>query len=289
MNGLRDADGILCLLTDPMNEEVLTAAPKLRIISNLAVGYNNIDIAAATRLGIPVGNTPGVLTEATADLAFALMIAAARCLRAGLEDIANHKWRTWEPLGYLGQELTGKTLGIVGLGRIGTALARRCRGGWSMRVLYHNPRRQLDAERELDAKFVDIETLLRESDFVSLHCPATPTNRHLMSRAQFQAMKPSAVFVNTARGALVDQSALQEALTEGWIFAAGIDVTDPEPPQPDDPLLQLPNLVVMPHIASATAETRNQMAVLAAENLLAGLAGRPLPNLVNKDVVPRFT
>lgn len=282
--GVREADGLLSLLTEPIDAALLESAPRLRVVSNMAVGFNNIDIAAATRLGICVGNTPDVLTEATADLAFALLMAAARCMRQGIDDVAAGRWRTWEPLGYLGQDLLGKTIGIIGLGRIGTAMARRCRGGWNMRVLYFDAQRMEHNEREVGATFVDLQTLLKESDFVSLHCALTGDNRRMMGSEQFRMMKPRAVFINTARGPLVDQSALVEALQQRWIFAAGIDVTDPEPPASSDPLLRLSNAVVVPHIASATVVTRDRMAVLAAENLLAGLAGKPLPHWVNPEV-----
>jgi lactate dehydrogenase-like 2-hydroxyacid dehydrogenase len=279
--GIRGAAGLLCHVTDAVTAEVMQAAGDLRVISNFAVGFNNIDVAAATRLGIAVGNTPGVLTEATADLAMALLLAAARYLRQGIEDVAAGRWRTWEPLGYRGQELTGKTLGVVGLGRIGTALARRCRGGWGMRVLYCNPRPNVTAETELGAGRVDLQRLLRESDFVSLHCPMTEATRGLMGREQFRLMKPSAVFVNTSRGGLVDEAAMTTALAERWIFAAGLDVTEPEPPDAGNPLLRLPNVVLTPHVGSATVAARDRMAELAAENVLAGLGGRPLPHPVN--------
>jgi glyoxylate reductase len=285
---LADCDGVVALLTDPFDAAMLDAAPKLRVISNFAVGFNNVDVPAATARGIAVGNTPGVLTDATADLAFALLIAAARCLRQGHEHIVAGQWKTWEPLGYLGQDLTGRTLGIVGLGRIGTALAQRCRGGWGMKVLYSNPRRNEEAERELGATFVDLDTLLRTSDFVSLHCPLTAETRGLMGREQFRTMKRTAVLVNTARGPLVDESALLEALKEGTIFAAGLDVTDPEPPRPDDPLLFQPNLVIAPHVGSATHSARAKMAEMAAANLLAGLEGKPLPNWVNPEVAANW-
>lgn len=271
-----NCDGLLCLLTESVDADVLAAAPRLKVVSIMAVGYNTIDVKAAAARGIVVGNTPGVLTDATADMAMTLMLAAARCLRVGHEAIAAGKWRTWEPLGYIGQDLAGKTVGVVGLGRIGAAFARRCRGGWGMRVVYHGPRPKPDA----DAEFVDLPTLLRESDVVSLHCPLTADNRGMMGRAQFAAMKRTAVFVNTARGGLVDQAALREALESRTIFAAGIDVTDPEPPDPVDPLLKLPNLVVAPHVASATVATRDAMARIAAENLIAGLEGLPLPHPV---------
>src|SRR5262245_29708020 len=280
-----DCHGLLSLLTERIDGPLLDAAPKLRVVSNYAVGFNNIDVPAATARGVAVGNTPGVLTDATADTALMLLIAAARCLRAGLEDIAAGKWKTWEPLGWLGQELTGKTLGVVGLGRIGTALARRCKGGWGMRVIYHDTVRNEAAERELGGvPLVDLDTLLRESDFVSLHVPLTVDNQRMMNRERFAKMKRTAVFVNTARGGLVDEPALAEALRAGTIFAAGLDVTDPEPPTPDNPLLKLPNLVLVPHVGSATVAARDAMAVIAADNILAGLEGRPLPHWVNPEV-----
>jgi len=284
-DGLRGTAALLCHVTDAVTAAVLQSAGALRVISNFAVGFNNIDVEAAARMGIAVGNTPGVLTDATADLALALLLAAARCVRQGIDDVAAGRWRTWEPTGYRGQELTDKTLGIVGLGRIGSAVARRCRGGWRMRVLYCNPRPNRDAERDLGAHRVDLRELLRASDFVSLHCPLTDETRGLMGRQQFRSMKNTAVFVNTARGGLVDEAALTTALAEGWIFAAGLDVTDPEPPDRYDPLLRLPNLVLTPHIGSATIAARDRMAELAAENVLAGLAGRPLPHAVTAGVV----
>jgi glyoxylate reductase len=284
---LQSADGLICLLADAIDADLLAAAPRLRAVANYAVGFNNIDVAAATRLGIAVGNTPDVLTDATADCAVMLLLAAARCLRAGLEDVAAGRWRTWEPTGYLGQELAGKTVGIVGLGRIGLAVARRCRGGWGMRVLYHGRRPHPDAERELGAARVNLDTLLAESDFVSLHCPLTADNRGMIGRDQFARMKPTAVFVNTARGQLVDEAALAEALQTGRIFAAGLDVTDPEPPRADNPMLRLPNLVVAPHLGSATVVARTRMADRAAANIMAALQGRPMPFPVNPEVVPR--
>jgi lactate dehydrogenase-like 2-hydroxyacid dehydrogenase len=286
IKGLSNADGLLCQITDPVDSSVLQSAPKLRVVSNMAVGVDNIDVPAATKLGIPVGHTPGVLTDATADLTVALMLAAARCFREGMRDVTSGAWKTWQPTGYRGQDLLGKTLGIVGLGRIGAAVARRLRGGWGMRVLYHAPRPSKEADA-LDAKLVALDVLLRESDFISMHCPLTPDTRGLIGEAQFRMMRPTAVFVNTARGTVIDQKALIRALQEKWIFSAGLDVTDPEPPDPADPLLQLPNLVLMPHVGSATQSTRDKMAILAVDNLIAGLAGRPLPHSVNPQVQAR--
>jgi len=284
---LRECEGLVSLLTDRIDANLLDAAPRLKVVSNFAVGYNNIDVEAATIRGICVGNTPGALTDATADLAFALLMAAARRVVEGVLDAKQGRWKTWEPLGYLGVDLVGKTLGIIGMGRIGFAMAQRGRGGWGMEILYHDAVRNERAEKELNAKRVDLETLLRESDFVSLHASLTESSRGMMGAKQFALMKKSAVFVNTARGPLVDQAALVEALKSGTIFAAGLDVTEPEPPAPDDPILHLPNCVVAPHIASATHTTRDGMAEICAENLLAGVSGKPLRAWVNPEVASR--
>lgn len=277
-------DGLVSLLTDRIDAALLDAAPRLKVVSNFAVGFNNIDVAAATARGIAIGNTPGVLTDATADLAFCLLIAAARRLVEANRYTLAGKWKTWDPLGHLGQDLVGRSLGIVGMGRIGQALARRCRGGWNMEVLYHDVQRNAKAEQELGARFVDFDTLLREADFVSVHVDLNDQTRGLFGNSQFEKMKRTAVFINTARGPIVDQKALFAALKSGVIFAAGLDVTDPEPPLPDDPLLKLPNLVVVPHIASATVGTRNAMAEICAQNLIAGVTGKELPAWVNPEV-----
>ncbi|MER3415253.1 MAG: D-glycerate dehydrogenase [Gemmataceae bacterium] len=279
-----DCEGLLTMLTDRIDAELMDAAPRLKVVSNYAVGFNNIDVKAATQRGIAIGNTPGVLTDATADMAFCLLIAAARRLVEGHLYTLAGKWKTWEPLGHLGQDLVGKTLGIVGMGRIGFALAKRCRGGWDMRILYHDIVRNEKAEKELGATWTDLDSLLRESDYVSLHTDLNESTYRMFGAEQFRKMKRTAVFINTARGPLVDQKALYEALRDGIIFAAGLDVTDPEPPVPDDPLLKLPNVIVAPHIASATVSTRNAMAEIAADNLLAGLKGEPLRAWVNLEV-----
>ncbi len=282
-----DCDGLVSLLTDRIDPSLLDVAPRLKVVSNYAVGFNNIDVDAATQRGIAVGNTPGVLTEATADMAFCLLIAAARRVVEGCQYAQAGQWKTWEPLGHLGQDLIGRTLGVVGMGRIGYAMARRCHRGWDMQVLYHDTFRNEKAELDLDARQVDLDTLLRESDFVSVHTDLNDMTRGLFNRAQFRKMKPTAVFVNTARGPIVNEADLVEALKVGTIFAAGLDVTDPEPPAPDSPLLKLPNLVVAPHIASATVGTRNAMADICARNLLAGLSGQKLPGWVNPEVEPK--
>jgi glyoxylate reductase len=257
------------------------------VVSNYAVGFNNVDVPACTARGVAVGNTPGVLTDATADMAFCLLIAAARSLVDGHDYGRANKWKTWEPLGHLGQDLAGRTLGVVGMGRIGYALARRCRLGWDMQVIYHDVYRSEKAEADLGARQVDLDTLLAQADFVSVHTDLNEKTRGLFNRATFAKMKRSAVFVNTARGPVVVEADLIEALRSGTIFAAGLDVTDPEPPAADSPLFRTPNLIVAPHIASATVGTRNAMADICARNLLAGLRGEPLPAWVNPDVAPR--
>ncbi len=281
-----DVDGLLCLLTEKVNAELLDAAPRLKVVSNMAVGFDNIDVAECTRRGIPVGNTPGVLTEATADLTWALLLAAARRIKEGIDYVREGRWVTWGPLLLLGQDVYGATIGIIGMGRIGTAVARRAKG-FNMRILYHDVRRNEAAETELGAVFVDLDTLLRESDFITIHTDLNPMTYRLINRDALAKMKPTAVLINAARGPIVDTEALYEALREGRIFAAALDVTDPEPLPADHPLLQLPNCIVVPHIGSATVTTRNRMAELAALNILAGLRGERLPHCVNPEVYER--
>lgn len=277
-------DGLVSLLTDRIDPALMDRAPRLKVISNFAVGFNNIDVPAATARGICVGNTPGVLTDATADMAFCLLIGAARRIAEGDVYSRSGAWKTWEPLGHLGQDLVGRTLGIVGMGRIGYALAKRCHGGWDMRILYHDQYRNERAEADFAAQQVELDTLLEQSDFVSVHTDLNAATKGMFNRARFQKMKRTAVFVNTARGPIHVQADLVEALQKGWIFAAGLDVTDPEPPDVNDPLLKLPNVIVAPHIASATVQTRDAMATIAADNLIAGLTGQPLRGWVNPDV-----
>ncbi len=277
---VRGVEGLLCLLTDRVDGELLDAAgPQLKVVSNHAVGYDNIDIPAATARKIPVGNTPGILTAATADFAFSLLVSAARRVVEGDRYVRQGKWKTWGPSILLGTDLTGTTLGIVGYGRIGQALAKRA-SGFEMRILYCDP----TPNPALPGTPVDLDTLLRESDFVSLHTPLTPQTRHLINRDTLALMKPTAVLVNTARGPVVDGQALYEALKARQIFAAALDVTDPEPLPLDSPLLELDNLVIAPHIASASQTTRDKMSLMAAENLLAGLNGQRLPNCLNPEV-----
>ena len=275
-------EGILSLLTERIDAELMDAAgPQLKVISNFAVGFNNVDVAEATRRGIRVGNTPGVLTEATADMAFALLISASRRIVEEQDYIREGNWKTWEPLGHIGQDLVGKTLGIVGMGRIGHALARRCHGGWNMRILYVDKFRNEAAEQDFDAQHVEWNTLLSESDFVSVHVDLNSETEGMFDRDAFAQMRPTAVFVNSARGPIHNQQDLYDALVQGEIFAAGLDVTNPEPLDLEDPLLKLSNCVIAPHIASGTVSSRNGMAEIAANNLLAGVRGEPLRCWVN--------
>jgi glyoxylate reductase len=268
-------DGLLSLLTDRVDAELIGASPRLRAISNYAVGTDNVDLDAASARGIPVGNTPGVLTESTADLALALMLGIARRLAEGEAFVRAGDWRTWEPGLMLGRDLHGATVGIVGFGRIGQAVARRVEG-FGCRVVHSS-----------GSSGVALEELLEESDFVTLHCPLTPETRGLIGRAALTQMKPTAYLVNTARGPVVDTGALADALEAGEIAGAALDVTDPEPLPGDHPLLAAPNLLVVPHVASATHATREQMAAIAVDNLLAGLAGEPMPFSASRPVSPQ--
>jgi glyoxylate reductase len=252
-------------------------------VSNYAVGFDNLDIPELTRRRIPAGNTPGVLTETTADLAFALMMAAARRVDEGSRYVRQGRWKTWGPMLLMGVDLHGATLGIVGFGRIGREMAKRA-SGFGMQVLYHDVHPATpDEERSLNARQVEMDELLASSDMISLHTNLTDETRHLIDASALARMKPTAILVNTSRGPVVDQAALYEALRDGQIFAAALDVTDPEPMAPDDPLLTLENCLVVPHIASATGVTRGKMAAIAAANLLAGLRGDPLPSCVNPE------
>jgi glyoxylate reductase len=280
---VRDKQGLFCLLTDRIDAALMDAAPALKVISQCAVGYDNIDVGAATARGIPVGNTPGVLTDATADFAFTLLMAAARRVGEAIDYVRAGRWTTWGLTLLLGQEVYGATLGIIGLGRIGKALARRA-SGFAMRVLYHDAVRQPEAEAELGVQYCEMDELLRESDYVSLHTSLTEETRGLIDARALSTMKPSAILINTARGPIVDSDALYEALKEGQIAYAALDVTDPEPLPADHRLLDLPNLIVTPHIASATVTSRNLMATRAVRNLVAGLRGEQLPYCVNREV-----
>ncbi|HEY2771501.1 MAG TPA: D-glycerate dehydrogenase [Solirubrobacteraceae bacterium] len=258
-----DAEGLLTMLTDRIDAELLERCPRLRAIANYAVGYDNIDLDACKARDIRVGNTPDVLTDATADLAFALLMAAARKLPPAAQSVRAGDWLTWEPEGFLGADVHGATLGIIGFGRIGQAVAQRATG-FAMTVLHTGE--------------TSLEELLERSDFVSIHAPLTPDTHHLIDAAALARMRPTAILINTARGPIVDQRALRQALIDQQIAGAALDVTDPEPLPSDDPLLDAPNLIVVPHIGSATHTTRSLMADMAVDNLLAALAGRPMPH-----------
>jgi phosphoglycerate dehydrogenase-like enzyme len=281
-----EAQGLLALLTARVDEALLSKAKRLRVVSNMAVGVDNIDVAACTRRGIPVGNTPGVLTDATADLTIALLLAAARRLPEASADAREGRWTTWTPTMWLGADLNGATLGIVGLGRIGLAVAQRARG-FGLKIVYANRNPNEEAEQTLGATRLPLDDLLQTSDFVSLHTPLNAETRHLMNERTLRLMKPTAILINAARGGVVDTAALHRALSEGWIASAALDVTDPEPLPANHPLYRLPNCFIAPHIGSATRGTRKRMAELACENLLAGLEGRPLPHCVNREVYDR--
>jgi glyoxylate reductase len=270
----KPAEGLLALLTDKIDAELLDQLPKLKAISNYAVGYDNVDLEAASARGIPVGNTPDVLTDATADLTFALLLAAARGLPEAIEAAHQGDWVTWEPALHLGHDVYGKTLGIIGFGRIGRAVAERA-AGFKMRVLHASAREGLTPA---------LSELLTEADFVSLHCALAPETHHLIDAHALSRMRPTAILVNTARGPIVDTEALVQALKSRTIAAAALDVTDPEPLPPNHPLLHAPNAIITPHIGSATKTARERMAEMAVENLLAGLEGRPMPNQANPGV-----
>ena len=277
---VRGVDGLLCLLTEKIDAELMDAAgPQLKVISSMSVGVDHIDVAAATARGIPVGNTPGVLTDATADMAFALLFASARRVVEGEKYVRSGSWKTWNPKLLLGADFVGATLGIVGFGRIGQAVAKRAQG-FDMRVIYYDP----TSQPAYGAQPVDLEPLLRESDFVSVHVPLTERTRHMVNADFLAKMKSNSILVNTSRGGVMDQVALYDVLKAKKIFAAALDVTDPEPLPTDSPLLELENCLIVPHLGSASQHTRDMMSLLAAENLIAGLKGERLLKCVNPEV-----
>ncbi len=277
----KDAEGLVTMVTDRVDAALMDTAPKLKVVSNMAVGYDNISIAEATKRHIVVSNTPGVLTETTADLTFTLLMAAARRVVEADNHTRKGRWKTWGPKILLGQDINNATLGIIGLGRIGVEIAKRARG-FNMKVLYYDEIRQSEEEKRLGVEYIsELAKLLSSADFICVHVPLLPQTHHLIGAAEFALMKPTAVFINTSRGPVVDQRALYEALKSGQIFAAAIDVTEVEPISLDDPLLTLDNIIITPHIASASFTTRINMALMAAENLLAGLRGQTPPNCVN--------
>ncbi|WP_102348887.1 2-hydroxyacid dehydrogenase [Bacillus sp. Marseille-P3661] len=281
---IEDVDGLYCLLTDTIDANLMDKASNLKVISTMAVGYNNIDIQAATDRRIIVTNTPGVLTETTADLTFALLMATSRRLIEASDFLRNGKWKTWSPLLLSGQDIHGSTLGIIGLGSIGQAVARRAKG-FNMNVLYYNRSRKLEAEKELGVQYVEKDQLLQESDFVVLLTPFTSETKHLIDAKELSLMKNTAILINTSRGEVVNEVALYESLKEGQIWAAGLDVFQQEPVPTDHPLLTLPNVVTLPHIGSASMQTRTAMAYLAADQLMDGLKGIAPKNTINPMVI----
>lgn len=276
---VKDARGIVSLLTDRIDAEVMDAAPGLKVICNVAAGYDNIDLAAAKQRGIWVTNLPGVLTETTADLGFALLMAAARRLPEGRDYAKNGHWKTWGMTTLLGQDIHSATLGIAGMGRIGAAIARRGKG-FNMRVIYHNRNRNEAAERELGAEYVSKEELLKQSDFLMLIMSYSPAARHFIDAAALSMMKPTATLINMARGGAVDTDALTHAMREKKVFAAALDVTDPEPLPAAHPLYQLDNVLIVPHLGSASVVTREKMSIMAAQNCIAGVMGQRPENSV---------
>jgi glyoxylate reductase len=281
---VQSIDGLLCLLTDSIDRRLIESAPLLKVISQMAVGYDNIDVATATEYGIPIGHTPGVLTDATADLTWALLMAAARRVVEGDRFTRSGQWKTWEPDFLLGPNVTGATLGIVGLGRIGQAVAQRAQG-FGMRILY-TARKPIESsiEQSLKAEFMSFDRLIQEADFLTIHTPLSPETHHLFDDRVFTQMKSSAILINTARGSIVEPTALYQALSQRQIAAAAIDVTDPEPIPMDSPLLSLENLIITPHIGSASLQARQKMASIAIANLIAGLKGERLPHCVNAQI-----
>jgi len=282
IKGLKGKDGLLCLLTDPIDADVINSEPKLKMIASYAVGYNNIDVKAATKRGIPVSNTPGVLTDATSDMAWALLFSVARRIVEADKFTRAGKFKGWGPMLMHGQDVTNKTLGVVGAGRIGTAFALKSKG-FNMNVLYVDEKKNETLEKEVNAKKVTFDELLKKSDFISLHVPLMPSTHHLIGEKELKMMKKNAVLINTSRGPVVDENALVFALKEKQIFGAGLDVYEHEPEMTEE-LKKLDNVVLQPHSASATIESRTKMATMAAENMVAGLKGEIPNNCVNKEV-----
>jgi len=282
IKGLRGKDGLLCLLTDPIDGDVIYSEPKLKMIASYAVGYNNIDIQAATKRGIPVSNTPEVLTDTTAEMTWALLFSVARRIAEGDRFTRTGKFNGWSPMLMLGQDVSNKTLGIIGAGRIGTTFALKSKG-FNMKVLYVDERQNTILERELGAKKVSFDDLIKRSDYISVHVPLVPSTRHLIGEKELRMMKENAIIINTSRGPVIDEKALAKALKEKRIFGAGLDVYEQEP-MIEKELLELDNVVLQPHSASATTETRTKMAIMVAENMIAGLSGKIPPNCINPEV-----
>jgi glyoxylate reductase len=283
----KQCDALLATLTGKLDASFMNECKHLDVISNFGVGYDNIDIAEATKVGIAVGNTPGVLTDATADIAFGLMLAASRKMFFMHKKIEKGEWKHFTPTQNLGVELKNKTLGVFGLGRIGIEMAKRCKGAYNMDVIYHNRKHNIEAEKLLDAKYVSFDELLAQSDVISVHSALTEETKGIFNKAAFEKMKPTSIFINTSRGGAHNEEDLIEALSKNKIWGAGLDVTNPEPMQKDNPLLQMENVAVLPHIGSATIEARNGMSRLAAENIIGFYKNGRVPNLVNHDVIKK--
>lgn len=284
----QQADALLSVGPNKLDAAFLQACSHLKGIALMSAGYDQVDIQAATDNNIPVSNTPDVLSNATADVAFLLMLAVSRNAFYMHKTIGKKEWSFFEPTANLGIELYGKTLGILGLGRIGMSLAQKCTAAYNMQLIYHNRNRNTNAERTFDARYVSFEQLLQQSDVLSVHANLTPATKNMFNKAAFNQMKPTAIFINTARGALHNEQDLTEALKNQTIWGAGLDVTNPEPMLPDNPLLQMRNVCVLPHIGSATQETRSKMAVVAANNIVAALQGRPMPQVLNNTVYQKI-
>ncbi|WP_366183232.1 D-glycerate dehydrogenase [Flavobacterium ovatum] len=283
----KENNALFCTVGDKIDQKFLNECVHLDIISQFAVGYDNIDVVEATKLGIPIGNTPDVLSKATADIAFGLMIATSRKMFYLHKSIINNEWKYFKPTGNLGIELENKTIGIYGLGRIGIEMAKRCKGAYNMNIIYHNRKPNIIAEKELGAKYVDFNTLLEQSDVLSVHCSLNTETIGIFNKTAFDQMKPSSIFINTSRGLIHNEPDLIDALNTGKIWGAGLDVTNPEPMQADNVLLQMENVSILPHIGSGTVETRNQMATLAALNIIEFYKNNNVPHIVNPEVLKK--
>lgn len=283
LEGIKDKDAVITQLVDKVDKEFFEIEKNIKIVANYAVGYDNIDLEEATKRGIYITNTPGVLTNATAELAWTLLFATARRVIPADKFMRSGQYKGWGPMLFLGKEISGKTLGVIGMGRIGYAFAKMSKG-FNMKVLYYDLVRNENAEKEIPAQFVDLDTLLKESDFISIHVPLTPETKHLISERELRLMKKSAILINTARGPIVDEKALVKALKEGWIWGAGLDVYEREP-EFEPELAELENVVMLPHIGSATEEARRRMSILCAENIIDYFEGRIPRTLVNKEVL----
>ena len=277
----QNADAILCTLSDKISAEIIAVAPNLKVIANYAAGYNNIDVAKSNEKNIVVTNTPNVLHHTTAELALSLLLSVARKISQSASYAKDGGWQTWEPLGFLGTDLRGKTLGIIGMGQIGYSLAQSAYHGFNMKILYHGPNQKPIADKNLHAQFCDLHTILKESDFISLHCPLNTQTEKIIGKEQLMLMKKDAIIINTARGEVIDQDALIEVMQSGHLAGAGLDVTTPEPLPTDNPLFAMDNVLILPHIGSATVATREKMAKMAADNIIAVLNGKPAPHAVN--------